>query len=80
MNDLSRLDAIAQASLVARGELRAIDLVEAAIRRIEALEPTVHALASHDFEGARKRARAQSTEPLTHGELRRGRPAHARVS
>jgi amidase len=54
--DLSRLDATAQAELVARGELAAIDLVDAAIARIEAIEPRVHALASTAFEAARERA------------------------
>ena len=42
MNDLARqtaaLDAVAQAALVASGELRPADLVEAAISRIEALD------------------------------------------
>lgn len=56
--DLSRLDATAQADLVARGEVTSLELVDAAIARIEALEPRVHALASTDFEGARTRARS----------------------
>ncbi len=64
MNDLSRLDAVAQASLVARGEVSALELVEAAIRRIEALEPSIHALASHDFAAARARAAQRPTGPL----------------
>jgi len=64
MNDLSQLDAVAQASLVARGEVSALELVEAAIRRIEALEPTIHALASHDFEAARARAAQRPSGPL----------------
>jgi amidase len=64
MNELSRLDAVAQASLVARGEVSALELVEAAIRRIEALEPTIHALASHDFAAARARAAQRPAGPL----------------
>jgi amidase len=64
MNDLSQLDAVAQANLVARGEVSARELVEAAIRRIEALEPTIHAVASHDFEAARARAAQRPSGPL----------------
>jgi amidase len=64
MNDFSQLDAVAQASLVARGEVSALELVEAAIRRIEAVEPAVHALASHDFEAARRRAASRPAGPL----------------
>ncbi|MFO0695086.1 MAG: amidase family protein [Polyangiales bacterium] len=54
--DLSKLDATAQAELVARGEVTSLELVEAAIARIEALEPRLHALASTAFEAARRRA------------------------
>ncbi|MDY7233144.1 amidase [Hyalangium rubrum] len=64
MTDLSRLDAVAQASLVSRGELSALELVDAAIRRIEALEPSIHALASHDFTAARARAAQKPSGPL----------------
>ena len=55
--DLSHLDATGQAELVARGELSALEHVDAAIARIEALEPRIHAVASTDFEAARARAR-----------------------
>jgi amidase len=54
--DLSRLDATAQATLVASGELSALELVDAAIARIEKIEPRIHALASTDFDAARARA------------------------
>ncbi|HEX8699897.1 MAG TPA: amidase family protein [Myxococcaceae bacterium] len=64
MNDFSQLDAVGQASLVARGEVSALELVDAAIRRIEAVEPKVHALASHDFEAARARAAQRLSGPL----------------
>ncbi|GAB6043178.1 amidase [Endothiovibrio diazotrophicus] len=62
--DLSRLDAIAQAELVASKALSALELVDAAIARIEALEPQVNALASTDFELARARAKAAPSGPL----------------
>jgi len=64
MTDLSRLDAIDQAALVARGEVSALELTEAAIRRIEAIEPTIHAIASADFTAARARAALPPKGPL----------------
>ena len=64
MTDLHRLDAVAQAALVARGEVSALDLVDAAIRRIEALDPKIRAIASVDFEAARARAAQRPEGPL----------------
>ncbi|RKP52251.1 amidase [Trinickia fusca] len=52
------MDATAQASLVKNGEARAIDLIDAAIERIERLQPRLNALASFDFDLARKQALA----------------------
>lgn len=63
-DDLSSLDAVAQAQLVRSGEASALELVDAAIARIEALEPNVHALATTDFEAARTRARSGPTGPM----------------
>jgi amidase len=54
---LWRLDATAQADLVRRGEVSALELVDAAIARIEALDPLINAVVSADFERARERAR-----------------------
>ncbi len=53
---LGRLDAHAQAHLVHRGELRARDLVEAAIVRAQRLDPALRALSHHDNEVAVQRA------------------------
>ena len=64
MTDLWRLDATAQAALIRDGELSALDLVDAAIERIEQNEPAIHALASHDFDAARARARGPLTGPF----------------
>ena len=64
IDDLSNLDAIGQAQLVKAGQISALELVDAAIARIEALEPEVHALAAVDFEGARNRARERPQGPL----------------
>jgi amidase len=51
------LDAIAQAELVKRREASALELVEAAISRVEALNPTLNFLATPMFEEARTRAK-----------------------
>ena len=65
MTDLAWIDAMGQAALVQRGEMTALELVDAAIARIEALDPALNALASTDFE----RARAVAREPLPPGPL-----------
>lgn len=67
MNDeLHRLDAIAQAQLVERGEVTPLELVDAAIARIERLDPALNAVISRQFEQARERARG----PLPEGPFR----------
>ena len=58
MDDLSLLDATAQAALVSSGQATPLELVDAAIERIEALNPTVNAVIYDDF--ARARAAAES--------------------
>jgi amidase len=65
MTDLARLDAVGQADLVRRGEATAAELVEAAIERIEALNPTINAVVTSLFESAREEAR----RPLPPGPL-----------
>ncbi|HUQ03724.1 MAG TPA: amidase family protein [Kofleriaceae bacterium] len=54
--DLSRLDATAQAELVARGELTCGDLLDAAEARIRLLEPIIHAIPTLDLWRARRTA------------------------
>src|SRR5262245_16349195 len=57
MNDeLSLLDATAQAALVRSGEVTARELVETAIERIEMLNPTLNAVVTPIFEEALERA------------------------
>src|SRR3954470_20702512 len=51
-DDLAQLDATAQAALVRNGDATARELVEAAITRIEALQPTLNALTTNRFERA----------------------------
>jgi amidase len=55
-DDLARLDATAQAELVARGQASPLELVEAAIERIERLNPKLNAVIYERFEEARTKA------------------------
>ncbi|HEY1282437.1 MAG TPA: amidase [Acidimicrobiales bacterium] len=63
-NEMARLDAVAQADLVRRGELSAVELVESAIERIERLNPTLNAVVTPMFDTALDAARAGPTGPL----------------
>lgn len=56
MSDITALDATAQAELVANGEMTAVELVDAAIDRIEDLNPSINAVIHTDFERARDAA------------------------
>lgn len=53
---IGTLDAHAQAALVRFGELSALELVDAAIARIEHFEPTLNAVTHRAFASARERA------------------------
>ncbi len=59
-------DATAQAALVASGEVAPLELVDAAIERIEALDPLVNAVVIRRFEMARRAAAG----PLPDGPFR----------
>jgi amidase len=50
---LARLDGIAQAELVARGELTADELLDACAERLAAIDPLIHAIPTVDFDRAR---------------------------
>lgn len=56
------LDATAQADLVRTGQVSPLELVDAAIARIEALNPTVNAVIHERFERARAEAAAELPE------------------
>ncbi|RMD84413.1 MAG: amidase, partial [Candidatus Dadabacteria bacterium] len=58
MDELAFLDATAQAELVRKGEVKPVELVEAAIGRIEAVNPQINAVIIPLFERARDRAAA----------------------
>lgn len=59
-SQLALMDATEQANLVQNGELSSQELVEAAIERIEALNPKINAIASCDYDLARQQARSVS--------------------
>ena len=54
MDDIAFLDGTAQAELVRRKEVKPIELVDAAIERIERLNPTLNAVVTPMYEEARK--------------------------
>ena len=81
--DLSRLDATAQAELVRDGEATPVELVDAAIERIEAVNPEINAVITPLFEKAREAAAGELPDgpfrgvPILLKDLRRslrGRP------
>lgn len=53
MREIARLDATAQAELVARGELTTSELLDAAEERVNRLEPLLHTMATIDFARVR---------------------------
>ncbi|HKZ06513.1 MAG TPA: amidase [Methylomirabilota bacterium] len=63
MDPFVNLDALAQADLVRRGEVTPLELVEAAIRRAERLNPQLNAVVTPMYEEARRLA----TAPLPAG-------------
>jgi amidase len=65
MEEIWRLDATAQAALVARGDVSAPELVDAAIARIERLNPALNVLACAGFDAARREAAIKKSGPFT---------------
>jgi amidase len=63
---LGRLDGMAQAELVARGELRGAELLEACERRLTLVNPLIRAVVSHDFEAARARVERGVSGPFAY--------------
>jgi len=58
------LDVVGQADLVRQGEVTALELVESAIERIEALNPRLNAVITPVFDRAVEAARSGPTGPL----------------
>ena len=66
MTDLATLDATAQAELVRKRDLQPADLVEAAIERIERLNPMLNAVITPMYDRALEQARGPLPEgPFT---------------
>ena len=65
-NDITRLDATAQAELIRSGSASPLEVVDAAIARIEALNPAINAVIHERFE----KARTEATGPLPDGPFR----------
>ncbi|MET0389505.1 MAG: amidase family protein [Polyangiales bacterium] len=63
-SEYARYDAVELAKLVARGEVTASELLESAIARAEALEPSLGALTVPMYALARERAKTQLSGPL----------------
>ncbi|GGC55682.1 amidase [Chelatococcus reniformis] len=57
-------DAVGLASLVAKGEVKPTELIEAAIARAEAVNPTINAVVERLYEPARAAAQDKATGPL----------------
>jgi amidase len=67
-DDTRWLDATAQADLVRRGEVKAVELLEAAVERIEAIDPALNAVVIRWFDEARATAAAiDSFDAQSHG-------------
>lgn len=62
MKDIAWLDGTAQADLVSRGEVSPLELVDAAISRVERLNPQLDAVIRTRFDLARKEATADLPE------------------
>ncbi|MGQ0803808.1 MAG: amidase [Actinomycetota bacterium] len=63
-DDLSLLDATAQAELVAAGDISPLELVDAAINRIEKVNPELNAVIHPLFDKARTAARGELAGPF----------------
>ena len=58
-DEFAHLDAVAQAELVRNGEVKPIELVDAAIARVEAINPQLNAVIHERFDKARAEAQGE---------------------
>jgi amidase len=63
-DELALLDATAQAELVRAGQVTAVELTEAAIDRIETLNPELNAVVTPAYEQALEAARTVKSGPF----------------
>ena len=71
VDDFARFDAIGLADLVRRKEVSATELVEAAIARIERLNPHINAVVATMYDHARRVARGRLPDVPFAGEIGR---------
>lgn len=64
---LGNLDATALAARIASGQISALEVVDAAIARLEQAEPVLHATVCQRFDAAREQARAVSGQAVFAG-------------
>ena len=64
LDHLARLDGVAQAELVARGELSALELLDACQHRLRTVDPLLRSVVSNDFDAARARIARGSSGPF----------------
>src|SRR5271157_6031784 len=62
--EIGWMDAIAQAELVSSGQATPSELVDAAIERVERLNPALNAVIHERFEAARKEAAGSLSGPF----------------
>ena len=67
MEDIGFLDATAQADLLRRKEVSAVELVDASIARIDALNPLLNAVIMPFFDQAREAAGKVSADTVFAG-------------
>lgn len=64
LDSLARLDGVAQAQLVASGQLSALELLDACRQRLQLVNPVLNAVVTHDFDAARARAQRGLSGPF----------------
>jgi len=62
--DINKFDAVETATRIASGDVKAIEVVEAAIARAQAVNPKINAIVSQNYAVAREAALAEPTGPL----------------
>jgi len=69
MDPLLQRPAIETARMIRRGDVRAVDVVDAAIARIEAVNPTLNALVAERYDAARREAADADRRAAEGGDL-----------
>jgi amidase len=61
LSELNRLDATEIASRIARRQVSPVEVIDAALARLDATQPALTAFVTVDADGARRAARAEET-------------------